>query len=478
MTVPSSQALVHIRDLSFTYPGTTTEVLRIPFLDIRGRGLIAITGPSGAGKSTLIELMAGTLREPYGGSLQVLGHEWKSFRSDGDRQRLLRRIGLIPQDYGLLTNRTPRQMLGQDLADAQVAQAQRSARVNDALAQVGMDQFADRPIGQLSGGQRQRVAIARMLARDVELVIADEPTANLDRDLTWQTVQILRQLAEKVPVLVITHEPEVAEACDRTIVLQALASPATEVPTAQAVRRRRTPWLVAAFVLLLIAAAGIVAVATHHGTRHSAASKPAPIASKVISKRQVVPSPDTSVSASPASSPAPAAVPVTSALLLAAGACTAPCTITGTVPFTDPVDGPSTFVTILNSIDSDGSGDGFLASVSNGRVTWYLQLPSQSYETLAPAPVSIDKTGHIFINFNPGRYNGVIVLNPIGNSFNDYGSLPSQDGLGRFYSGDAVDPTHSGINEIQLTINNCAPDCADGTYIQTTYHWNGNDYVQ
>jgi ABC-type lipoprotein export system ATPase subunit len=106
--------LIRIRDLAYSYPGGP-EILRIPALDVSGRGLIAITGPSGAGKSTFVELLAGTLQSGYQGSVEVLGSEWRDLRRDADRQRHLRRIGFIPQDFGLLPDRTPRQMLQQDL---------------------------------------------------------------------------------------------------------------------------------------------------------------------------------------------------------------------------------------------------------------------------------------------------------------------------------------------------------------------------
>src|SRR5215471_18497140 len=95
--IGAAEPLVRIRDLRYRYAGSAEDVLRIPFLDIQGAGLIALTGASGAGKSTLVELIAGTLREPYGGSVQVLGQEWRELQRDADRQRHLRRIGLIPQ---------------------------------------------------------------------------------------------------------------------------------------------------------------------------------------------------------------------------------------------------------------------------------------------------------------------------------------------------------------------------------------------
>ena len=197
MTAASSPArpVIMVRDLRFRYPGTSEDVLRVPFLDVPATGMTAITGPSGAGKSTLIELLAGTLREPYEGSVQVLGTEWRSLTRDADRQRQLRRIGLIPQDYGLLANRTPAQLLEQDLADGGVPKEERAARAQAALGAVGLGPFAGRDIAGLSGGQRQRVAIARMLARQVECVIADEPTANLDPALTAEAMRLFRHLA-------------------------------------------------------------------------------------------------------------------------------------------------------------------------------------------------------------------------------------------------------------------------------------------
>src|SRR5439155_12339271 len=126
-------------------------------------GLVASSGPRGAGKGTLVELMGGTLREPYKGCLRVLGDEWKELRRDRPRQIHLRRIGLIPQDLGLLPGRTPRQMLQRALLDAKAPRKECEQRIAGALASVGLEAYADRRIAELSGGQKQRVAIARPL---------------------------------------------------------------------------------------------------------------------------------------------------------------------------------------------------------------------------------------------------------------------------------------------------------------------------
>jgi ABC-type lipoprotein export system ATPase subunit len=214
-------AAVRIRDLRYRYRGTDRDVLRMGTLDVEGPGLVAVVGQTGVGKTTLMELLAGTLREPYHGSIQVLGVELRGLRRDADRQRHLRRVGLIPQDFGLLPGSTVRDILLQDLADAQVPVTEHEARVRQALDRVGLLPFAARGSEQLSGGQRQRVAIARTLARDVDLMIADEPTANLDPAQAESIMALFEELGASCPVLIVTHDMAVAARCGRTIVLRA-----------------------------------------------------------------------------------------------------------------------------------------------------------------------------------------------------------------------------------------------------------------
>lgn len=296
---------IRVRDLRYRYPGTDRDVLRIPFLDIRGRGMIAITGPSGAGKSTLIELLAGTLRGDYSGSVEVLGEEWSQLRRDADRQRHLRRIGLIPQDYGLLADRSVAELLAQDLRDSGVDRDEQTERTTRALADVSLTGFEDRHVGGLSGGQRQRVAIARMLARDVDLVVADEPTANLDPALTQETMALFRRLAERTPVVIITHDPSVAAECDQTIVLQsAVADPQLD-PMSSATpqgRPRRRLWPATAMLVTAVVIAAVVSLTLF---RHQTAARAASHTNTTSAPTNARRFPGSTTRAHPAVSPVP-----------------------------------------------------------------------------------------------------------------------------------------------------------------------------
>jgi putative ABC transport system ATP-binding protein len=277
----------------------------MPALAISRPGLVAITGPSGAGKSTLIELLAGTLSERYTGSLQVLGKEWAELRSDRSRQFHLRRIGLIPQDLGLLPNQTPRQMLSQALLDAGVAKNECDARVVRALSQMDLDAYADRRIADMSGGQKQRVAIARALVRNVELILADEPTANLNTQLGDETVAVLKRIGQTIPVMVVTHDPRIALLCDEQIKLAPppLTGP-VPVGVASARRTRRKVALVST-----AAACGIAAMV---GLYLGGAVSPAGEPTAAQLPRQVSAAPPAVPASSPSpteSAPAPQAAP-------------------------------------------------------------------------------------------------------------------------------------------------------------------------
>jgi len=318
--------IVAIRDLRFRYPGMDHDALWMPALDISRPGLVAVTGCSGAGKSTLIELMAGTLSERYSGSVRVLGKEWAELRSDRSRQFHLRRIGLIPQDLGLLPNQTPRQMLGQALLHAGVPKAECDDRVVRALSQMDLDVYMDRRIADMSGGQKQRVAIARALVRNVELILADEPTANLNTQLGDEIVAVLMRIGRTIPVVVVTHDPRIALLCDQQI---HLAPPPVAEPVTGGVGRVRRPHrkvaivstagscAVAAIVAMFVGAASPAEGPTtsqlpdHVATAAAVAATP-PSPSPGATPSQATP-PVVVVAAPPQAAPPPAATPAAAA---------------------------------------------------------------------------------------------------------------------------------------------------------------------
>jgi putative ABC transport system ATP-binding protein len=282
ITAPPTASVVRIRDLRFRYPGTERDVLHVEAFDLDAPELVAITGSSGAGKTTLMELLAGTLREAYAGSLQVLGVELRDQRRDADRQRHLRRVGLVPQDYALLPGSTVREILIQDLTDAQVPVQEHERRIGQALQRVGLASFADRNSEHLSGGQRQRIAIARTLARDVELLIADEPTANLDPATADSVLALFRELGTGRPVVIVTHDPSVAARCDRNVVLRPPAETAAgassawlQVPGASWRRRLQAA---AGMAALLLAAVGSTLAVRATNDHHNAKPKAGAVA--------------------------------------------------------------------------------------------------------------------------------------------------------------------------------------------------------
>ena len=241
MTAP----VVEVVGLRFRYPGGPL-LLAVDEFCVSEPGLVAVMGESGAGKSTFGALLGGQEQSPYEGSLRVFGQEWSAVVEEGrdaDRQLHRRRIGYIPQGYGLLPDYTPWDMLLLDMGDAEIPQAERTGRAERALEAMGLAGMADRLIAELSGGQQQRVAIARMLARDVGLVVADEPTANLDVATTRDVLDALRQAARQIPVIVITHDQWVADQCRWRLDLPSLATDGEDArPETHGVRRVVDLW--------------------------------------------------------------------------------------------------------------------------------------------------------------------------------------------------------------------------------------------
>jgi putative ABC transport system ATP-binding protein len=196
-------------------------VLRDVALQVGVGEVLLLTGPSGSGKTTLLTLI-GALRAMQEGSCTVLGQELFG-ASERARVGLRQRIGFIFQNHNLLGALTARQNVAMALEVApRFSESGRLARAGEMLAAVGLAEHADRLPSKLSGGQRQRVAIARALAGDPGLVLADEPTAALDKVSGAEVAHLLRDLAKSrgVPILMVTHDPRILDIADRVVTME------------------------------------------------------------------------------------------------------------------------------------------------------------------------------------------------------------------------------------------------------------------
>ena len=196
-------------------------VLRDVALQVGVGEVVLLTGPSGSGKTTLLTLI-GALRAMQEGSCAVLGQELLG-ASERARVALRQRIGFIFQNHNLLGALTARQNVSMALeVEPRCSEAERLARAGEMLAAVGLAEHADRLPGKLSGGQRQRVAIARALAGGPGLVLADEPTAALDKVSGAEVAHLLRDLAKSrgVPILMVTHDPRILDIADRVVAME------------------------------------------------------------------------------------------------------------------------------------------------------------------------------------------------------------------------------------------------------------------
>jgi putative ABC transport system ATP-binding protein len=198
--------------------GVAVSALRGVSLRIDDGEFAAILGPSGSGKSTLMHLL-GCLDRPTTGVLRVGGREVSTL-SDTELAELRNNtIGFVFQSFHLLARTSARENVGLPLVYKGVPRAERRRRANEALAAVGLAHRLDHRPGQLSGGEQQRVAIARALVGDPQVVLADEPTGNLDTRTGNEVMELLERLnAERgVAVVLVTHEPEVADRARRQI---------------------------------------------------------------------------------------------------------------------------------------------------------------------------------------------------------------------------------------------------------------------
>jgi len=210
------EPLIRLVDVTVTYPNGKEALINVD-LEIRRGDFIFLVGPSGAGKSTLIRLL---IREQVAttGRVYLAGRDLARV-SRSQVHRLRRRIGVVFQDFRLLPNKTVRENVAFALEVTGAPLDEIRRRVPRLLALVGLEDQARQLPAQLSGGEQQRAAIARALVHDPAILIADEPTGNLDPVTGWEIVQLLLEInALGTTLVVATHNQEIVTALRRRVV--------------------------------------------------------------------------------------------------------------------------------------------------------------------------------------------------------------------------------------------------------------------
>jgi len=215
-----SEAVLATRGLrrSFTQGGVTIEVLRGADLEVRPGEIVALLGPSGSGKSTLLQAV-GLLEGGFEGSIRLLGKEAAELDDNGRTELRREALGFVYQFHHLLPEFTAREnvVLPQLIRDVEASAA--AARADLLLGALGLDQRLDHRPSKLSGGEQQRVAVARALANKPPLVLADEPTGNLDEATADRVLAEFLGLVrgEGSAALVATHNERLAAKMDRVV---------------------------------------------------------------------------------------------------------------------------------------------------------------------------------------------------------------------------------------------------------------------
>ncbi len=212
--------MYELSSVSKTYQakGRTVHALRDVDLDIAAGDLIAIQGPTGGGKSTLLQIL-GALERPTSGEISLAGSDLSALSSKQLARVRADSIGFVFQSFNLIPTLTARQNVETALVPQRVRRAERESRAIEALAAVGLADRALHLPAELSGGQQQRVAIARALVKNPEVLLADEPTGNLDEETRDEIIAIFERLWREhgLTVVMVTHDSAVAARANRRL---------------------------------------------------------------------------------------------------------------------------------------------------------------------------------------------------------------------------------------------------------------------
>jgi putative ABC transport system ATP-binding protein len=215
--------MLELEEVVKSYRGAGEEVRAVDRvnLQLQAGEMVALHGPSGSGKTTLL-LLAAALLTPEQGTIRFQGRELSSFSGAQSSEYLLRDVGFVYQHFRLMPRVSALQNAARKLLMSGVPMREAQARARPWLQRVGLGERLDRPPERLSGGERQRVAIARVLAAEPKLILADEPTGNLDSARSREIVELLRSIARErqAAVLLVTHDLDAAALADRSCTLR------------------------------------------------------------------------------------------------------------------------------------------------------------------------------------------------------------------------------------------------------------------
>jgi len=215
--------MLELEEVVKSYHGAGEDVRAVDHVNLRLQAgeMVALHGPSGSGKTTLL-LLAAALLVPEQGTIRFQGRDLASFSQAQSSEYLLRQVGFVYQHFRLMPRVSALENASRKLLMSGVGMREAQARATPWLERVGLGERLDRPPERLSGGERQRVAIARVLAAEPTLILADEPTGNLDSARSREIVELLRSIARErqAAVLLVTHDLDAAELADRSCTLR------------------------------------------------------------------------------------------------------------------------------------------------------------------------------------------------------------------------------------------------------------------